>query len=694
MPDYAKQKNKTNQEMINPIKSVGLKLFLLISFSIVTCVMTVGLIAYSQAKILVEKKVTETSFQTVNQVVNSMDNVFQMYMDMTLQILFDKAIIEELDKLSNSNDQWEIITSSRTIYDRLTNYRLGNSSIMSIALIPVKEGKGIISSGNNGGKSIETMSETDWFKKTQELDGHIVWIEPQAKGLISSNHNDSIGLSRIMKTKFGELVYVLVMEIRIDAVQSHFENVHFGEGSTLALVNSSGEYVVYENRELLGQPHLISFPSEGDALIKGGDKYRTSDGDEVLAVYQLSELTDWKFAATLPVEKLVEDAKVIRNLTWLMVVFAALIAGVIGSLVIITITRPLAQLRNLMAEGASGNLTVRSNMKKRLDEIGQLSDSFNDMMMKITALAMQTTHSATEVLQTASNLTEASRKTAVAAKEIAVATDEIANGANSLAMEAEKGTHLTEHMNEQMKQVIASNKEMVGSAAEVEQASERGAAYMIELIKKTGVTEEMTRSMVKKVDALRESTGSIVKILEVLNNLTKQTNILSLNAAIEAARAGAAGKGFMVVSDEIRKLAIQSRQSIDIVGQITENIQGEIEETVRVLSEAYPMFQEQIASVKEANQIFLTVQGEMGHFVETLELVTSSIGELNQSQSDMSEAMTNVSAVAEQSSATSEEVASLSSEQLSVSDNLVRLSEKLDSVSKGLKESLSKFKVE
>ncbi|MDQ8733569.1 hypothetical protein [Paenibacillus sp. LHD-38] len=112
-----------------------------------------------------------------------------------------------------------------------------------------------------------------------------------------------------------------------------------------------------------------------------------------------------------------------------------------------------------------------------------------------------------------------------------------------------------------------------------------------------------------------------------------------------------------------------------------------------MLSNAYPLFQEQIGSVKEANQIFLSVQGQMGQFAEKLEHVTASISQLDQSQGVLADAMTNVSAVAEESSATSEEVASLSTEQLSISEGLVRLSEKLDAVSRDLKASLSQFQI-
>jgi methyl-accepting chemotaxis protein len=150
----------------------------------------------------------------------------------------------------------------------------------------------------------------------------------------------------------------------------------------------------------------------------------------------------------------------------------------------------------------------------------------------------------------------------------------------------------------------------------------------------------------------------------------------------------------MVVADEIRKLADQSRESIDVVASITESIQSEIEATVGVLGEAYPIFQEQIESVKEANQIFLSVQAQMNAFTAHLETVNDSVAQLGQTQSVLSEAMSNVSAVAQQSSATSEEVASLSNEQLNISENLVTLSNELEKVSNHLKETLSHFRTD
>lgn len=678
--------------LVNPIKSVGMKLLVIIILSIVACVIAVGLLSYNSAKKLVEENVSEASLQTIMQVTNNLDTIFQNYSDMSMQLMIDKDIRSGLQTYVSKKDEFESLMSSREVGERLANYIMGTNSIAGVAMIPTTPGVNPITAGLADSVLAKNAVESEWFKQVVEMDGREMWVEPQEAGIIAAKGPTAIAITRLVKN-IGMIddTFVLVIEIPVERFIERYRDVSLGDGSELYIVNAESKLVATEDMASIGQPANVTIPAESES---GKPKLDTSTGDEVLAAYQMLNHADWKLVGTVPVEKLAEQAKVIRNLTGWMVLVGAIIAVAIGLLVMATIAKPLVQLRNLMVEGARGNLTVRSNGEKRQDEIGQLANSFNEMMTQIQALALQTTRSAAEVLSTASELTEASKQTSIAAKEIAVATEEIANGATSLAVEAEKGSDLTAHMNSQMKEVISANDEMSSSAMDVERASQQGTAYMGVLIEKTGATEEMTRSMVEKVDALKDSTGSIVKILDVLNNLTKQTNILSLNATIEAARAGAAGKGFMVVADEIRKLADQSRQSIDVVAQITAKIQGEIEETVSVLSEAYPLFQEQITSVKEANSIFLQVEAQMGLFAGKLELATNAVSELEKSQSVMSDAMTSVSAVAEQSSATSEEVASLSNEQLSISQGLVRLSDKLDSVSRELKESLSKFKME
>ena len=177
-----------------------------------------------------------------------------------------------------------------------------------------------------------------------------------------------------------------------------------------------------------------------------------ADGNEVLAIYHKFSSNEWTLAGTLPVGELVKDAQKIYNLTIYVSIGAALLALLLGYVVIRQVGMPLLRLRDLMNEGRRGNLTVRSRSAST-DEIGQLSASFNEMMEQIKGLVEETRESADEVLATAGEVGDASRRTAIAAREIAAATEEIAGGATSLAVEAERGSELTADMDISMRRV-------------------------------------------------------------------------------------------------------------------------------------------------------------------------------------------------------------------------------------------------
>ncbi|URN92964.1 MAG: methyl-accepting chemotaxis protein [Candidatus Pristimantibacillus lignocellulolyticus] len=699
----SKMQDVKSKEKIGILNSIGIQLFVLIFISIVICVVTVGTISYQKSKGLIESNVSSASVQTIKQVSNSLDTVLKSYADISFQLMFDSVLLENMNTLQTTESTYEQIRTTQMITEKFSTFTVTNQTIKNITVIPISDRIEPISAGqsvetNSNKKTAEMYRNTEWYKATEVENGSIHWIEPQADGISQSTPYSSVGLARLVRNmNYPDLSFILVIELDVDSFFEVAKKVDLGSGSEIVILNSKNDYVLAPNVIKYGQTPNIEIP-EAEA----GEEVKTSDSltvtgannEKYLAIYEnISSNNDWKVVAAIPTENLIEQAAPIRNITIITSIIAGLIAIAIGILVIRMIGRPLNYVTELMQKGAKGDLTVRSSLKKRNDEIGLLSNNFNEMMEQIAILATQTTNSAAEVLKTAAELTAASEKTSIAAKEIAVATDEIAGGASSLAMEAEKGTDHTNTLNDQMKQVNEYNVQMTISANEVEHASLQGISYMGVLIDKTGTTEQMTRAMVDKVNALKVSTTSIVKILDVLNAVTKQTNILSLNATIEAARAGAAGKGFMVVADEIRQLADQSKNSIEVVAQITRTITDEIDETVAVLSEAYPLFQEQIGSVKEANQLFLTVQAQMETFKQSMNQVTDAFVELNKSQEILSDSMNNVSAVAQQSSATSEEVASLSTEQLNISQNLVDLSGKLQTVSTGLKDSLSKFKI-
>lgn len=678
----------------NPLKSVGVKLFLLFFLSIVAFVLYTGISSYNISRTVVQEEVSDAMQQTVKLASEKLDMMMGNFETMSTQLIIDQELVKALADLDKTKEAYEQIQLSNKVRDKMNAYILANSNISGIYLFDDK-GKMKFQAGNAAKQTDAGFKDQEWFKKMVEQNGRIVWLPTSKVSYSTSPEPNVFALGRVMKNAIFAKSMVMLVEYKVSTLVQPLSTIRLSDDGKIMIVDRTNKIGAIKDEEP-GQSFPVNLVEAEKLANENKTKYsliHMQDDVEQLVIYNAMNSTNWFVVGVVPTEKLTESAGEIFSNMVVISVIAGAIALILGLFIARSISAPLVRLSGLMKEGEQGNLTVRSKIK-RVDEIGRLSGSFNAMMDQITKLVQETNRSAAEVLNTAVELSDASKKTAISAKEIAVATEEIANGSSSLAVEAERGSHISQTINDQMKQVVSTNVKMGEAASDVYKVSEQGTGYMSELTAKTGTTETMIRSMTDKVTLLKESTRSIRQILEVLDNMTKQTNILSLNAAIEASRAGAAGKGFMVVADEIRKLAEQSKQSIGVVGDITDTIVKEIDETVKVLTEAYPIFQEQIGSVKQADAIFGTVKEQMEQFIVQLDGVTESIGELDKSQLVLFAAMDNVSAVAEESSATSEEVASLSSEQLHVSENLVQLADKLETVSNALRASLSRFTVE
>jgi methyl-accepting chemotaxis protein len=684
---------------VNPVKSVGVKLFLIFLSSIVVVVLLLGLLSYTKAKNTIKDNVSEAYRQTIIQTSDKLDITLKQYENQALQLYFDTQMQSDLAALASAQSNYDKFVATDSISKKLSSQTTTDSNIVAVSLIPQSADESVITSGSSGLK-MDGIRDQEWFKTvTARNDEYTSYYSedtgaPQNYWFSTSVEGDggkNIAMVRTLKTMGASTGYVIMLELKNTLLEEAFKSVSMGEGSRVQLVDPTGTVVASSVPAEDGIASEFSFIKDSKSM-NNNKEAKDSSGKEVLAVFSTLAKADWKLTGVVPTGELVKAAKPILFTTYMAALVAALLAVMLGFWMVQMIARPLGRLKDLMVEGAKGNLSVRTEFASK-DEIGQLSASFNMMMERITDLVAQTTDTAREVLETAGELGDASRKTAISAKEIAAATEEIAGGAGSLALEAERGTELTDLIGTQMQSVIAANAAMDEAAHTVGEASGHGAKQLGELLEKTGLIGEKTNALVARVNNLKDTVYSVIKVLDVMKNITQQTNILSLNATIEAARAGEAGRGFMVVAGEVRDLADQSKQSIALVAGIVDKIITEMNGTVDELSGVAPLFKEQMTSVKSTSDIFVSVQAQMEDFISSLESVTGAIGSLSHSQGTLNDAMSNVSAVAQQSSATSEEVASLSSEQQNVSDQLVSLSGKLEIASNQLKDKLAIFTI-
>lgn len=690
-PSVTEQSNHSTNRLFRPLRSVGMKLFLIFFASITLLVGSVGLFSYSQARQIIEQQISYSLEQTVIQAGEKLDLFFSKYAELSQQILFDQDIQSALSAAAQGQriSDYDKLQAAKTIEKKLKAYVFGNDALYGMYLIPVEDDGAMLFTSGLSAERLRELRHESWFKELLQQSASKLWLPTKPSGVSGQSPNETFALATTVKgMNRGSAMYVMVMEIKASSLKEQLV-WNDADGSLVQMVSSEGKVVYAEDTTLIDQLPPVRLTAEPSAD-SGRDMVVDPEGNELLGVYYRSALTNWTLNGFTPVHVLLQDTLKIRDASWTAIAIALVVALFIGWYVMRRIGRPLQRMRDLMKEGAHGHLGVRMN-ERSLDEIGQVASSFNTMMMRIGELVKQTGEASDSVLQTANRLSGASQHTAFSAKEIVMATEEIAHGSTTLAAEAERGNEWMGLTSAKMQQVIDLNVDMYDAAGEVEKASQRGTGYMIELNRKTELSESMVRALVSKVDALRSSTASVRHILELLTQLAKQTNILSLNAAIEAVRAGASGRGFRVVADEIRGLADETKRSIEVVGEMTEKIGQDVAETVSMLEQVYPVFQEQMQAVQDTGMIFHDVKRQMGLFMNKLDLATEALNELDETQKVMTETMTSVSTVAEEAAATSEEVASLSNEQVSVSDQLVGLSSELERVSRHLSECLSRF---
>ncbi|HUC92463.1 MAG TPA: methyl-accepting chemotaxis protein [Paenibacillus sp.] len=663
------------------LHSVGTNLLLLFFISIVAFVLVVGLVSYRISKQTITTQVANSSLQTIVQANEKLDYIFSDFQTMSDQLQNNTKLMDQLGSMLFFDvPQEQRVAIHREATAALSNMLLSNPYVSGLYILN-EEG----SLGTSNKNVPPGFAEQPWFKQAAALEGGFLWLGPREKGYLGLGEDgkELFGVARVLKHSVGDSLGVLLIELDTALLTDTLNQVKLASGSVVIRDASGGIAASADG----GVPEQLEAFKPAAA---SGQSTIGSGGSSLLAVYTTSEITGWTLAGFIPERALYAEARDIYRITIICAVTAAVLAILIGLLAARRIGRPITQIRDLMGEGAKGNLTVKSPLRRK-DEIGELGDSFNRMIDNISFLVRDANGLTERVYQTAAEIADVSHKTSVSAKEIAAATESIALGADKLAEEAVDGNEITQDTFRQLMNVVDSNEEMASSAAEVSRVSQEGIDYMNRLTSDTRTVEHHALETAGKMERLRTSTGSIESIVDVMEQINRKTNILALNAGIEAARAGAAGKGFMVLANEIRMLASQSQESIQVVAGIVNTIREEINEASASFLQTRQIHAGQVDAVKRANDIFQSVHDAMEDVAERLEHNTLLLQQLKASQSALGESIGNVSAVSQQSSAVSEEVASQSAGQLAVSSHLVELSERLRQLSDELNASLSRF---
>ncbi|MFJ4111116.1 methyl-accepting chemotaxis protein [Pseudomonas sp. NPDC089758] len=351
------------------------------------------------------------------------------------------------------------------------------------------------------------------------------------------------------------------------------------------------------------------------------------------------------------VEQRDSEALAARSLLTSVALLALLVGVAAGWLITLQITQPLRQTLALAARIARGDLSQVEPVDRR-DEMGQLQASMQGMTLSLRELIGGIDQGVGHLSQAATQLAASSEDTKLRISQQREETDQVATAMNQMSATV---------------QDVAQNAEQASLAAtNADQQAQQGDQVVTEAI---GRIEQLARQMDDCLAAMQHLAGEsqrIGSILDVIKSVSEQTNLLALNAAIEAARAGEAGRGFAVVADEVRGLAQRTQQSTEEIEQLIESLHNGTDEVTSLLDNSKRLTEQSVELSRKAgdalSQITDTVSSIQGmnQQIATASEEQSVVAEqINRSVISVRDASDQTSAASEQTAASSGELEQL-----------------------------------
>lgn len=358
-----------------------------------------------------------------------------------------------------------------------------------------------------------------------------------------------------------------------------------------------------------------------------------------------------------------------------------------------SIARPILQMATVAEKISQGDLTVEMNASKSNDELGKLSNAFSNMVISLRQLVSQVRDSSTLVASNSEQVVSSTEQMNSSVQQISSTIEQISKGSQTQAQELEETSKVVVKLTADMKKLASKASSTADLTKEVGLISTTGSKSASEADFRMSKIISVTNESAKKIKELAERSGEITAVVDVIRKIADQTNLLALNAAIEAARAGEAGRGFAVVADEVKRLAEGSAKSSEEIDGLIRQIQEDAKATVLSIEGGTKEVAEGRIVIDKAlkalNEIASKVTEVSLNVLDVANISQVHVGEIEQ----LSKAASEIAAVSEQNASATEEASAATEEQTAGTQEIAASVQKMASMAEDLAKITTGFKL-
>ncbi|WP_042349299.1 methyl-accepting chemotaxis protein [Bacillus massiliigorillae] len=402
----------------------------------------------------------------------------------------------------------------------------------------------------------------------------------------------------------------------------------------------------------------------------------------------------WYIASSAYVSEFNNPATEVLKIVSIISVIALIIGGIISFFFSVRLSNPIVAISKELTRTADGDFSGNDVAISSNDEVGKLVKAYNHMKNNMKQLIHQVSHSTEQVAASSQQLT-------ASADETSRATDEINHSIQLVATGAEGSTGNLEDSSKSLGEFSTAIQDLAENATVISETgtmiskqAQQGNVFVEKTVKQMSLIHNRVHESSKVLQLLDTRSAEIDKISAVITAIANQTNLLALNAAIEAARAGEHGKGFAVVADEVRVLAEQSQKSASQISDLIKQIQSNMSLSTASMLQVQEEVEDGIKIVEQTEESFQDILHALNDMDSKVTNMASTVEQMSASAQEVSATVSDISVVVKETSQHTMNVAAATEEQTASMQEITASTQLLAKLAADLQQQVNQFKID